>query len=111
MRHHEKGGFVRVFKVTNIGHKELYQSYFLPHTIWTANFVEAQEYTVNRSEFHRDNWSAMQMEKNGRQSAGQQSWHNNICYFFIKDKIDQGEVSLLMYCQNGEMIADFFTKP
>lgn len=83
---------------------------FLPQTIWTTNFIEAQGYHVTRSEFHQDNQSAMKMEKNGRQSAGQRSRHINIRYFFIKDKIDKGHISL-MYCPTGEMIADFFTKP
>jgi hypothetical protein len=83
---------------------------FLPQTIWTANFIEAQGYKVKRSEYHQDNQSAMKMEKNGRQSAGQRSRHINIRYFFIKDKIDKGEISLI-YCPTGEMIADFFTKP
>jgi hypothetical protein len=83
---------------------------FLPQTIWTVNFIEAQGYKVSRSEYHQDNQSAMKMEKNGRQSAGQRSRHINIRYFFIKDKIDKNEINL-MYCPTGEMIADFFSKP
>jgi hypothetical protein len=83
---------------------------FLPQTIWTVNFIEAQGYKVSRSEYHQDNQSAMKMEKNGRQSAGQRSRHINIRYFFIKDKIDKKELNL-MYCPTGEMIADFFSKP
>eukprot|EP00980_Cylindrotheca_fusiformis_P011349 scaffold2624_cov154-Cylindrotheca_fusiformis.AAC.4 len=50
------------------------------------------------------------MEKNGRQSAGQKSRHINIRYFFIKDRIDSGEINLL-YCPTGEMLGDFFSKP
>jgi hypothetical protein len=83
---------------------------FLPQTIWTVNFIEAQGYKVSRSEYHQDNQSAMKMEKNGRQSAGQRFRHINIRYFFIKDKIDKNEINL-MYCPTGEMIADFFSKP
>jgi hypothetical protein len=83
---------------------------FLPQTIWTMNFIQAQGYVVNHSEFHQDNQSEMKMEKNGRQSAEQRSRHINIRYFFIKDKIDKGDFSLI-YCPTGEMIADFFTKP
>ncbi len=59
---------------------------FLPQTIWTVNFIEAQGYKVSRSEYHQDNQSAMKLEKNGRQSAGPRSRHINIRYFFIKDK-------------------------
>eukprot|EP00980_Cylindrotheca_fusiformis_P022096 scaffold8982_cov74-Cylindrotheca_fusiformis.AAC.1 len=50
------------------------------------------------------------MENNGRQSAGQKSRHINIRYFFIKDRVASGEITLL-YCPTGEMLGDFFSKP
>ena len=83
---------------------------FLPQTLWTRNFIEAQGYKIDESDFYQDNMSAMQMERNGRASAGQQSRHINIRYFFIADRIAQGEVNLI-HCPTGIMIADFFTKP
>eukprot|EP00980_Cylindrotheca_fusiformis_P025003 scaffold12889_cov76-Cylindrotheca_fusiformis.AAC.1 len=49
-------------------------------------------------------------QKNGRQSAGQKSRHINIRYFFIKDRVASGEITLL-YCPTGEMLGDFFSKP
>jgi hypothetical protein len=52
----------------------------------------------------------MQMERNGRSSAGQRSRHINIRYFSIKDQIASGEINLV-HCPTGIMIADFFTKP
>jgi hypothetical protein len=83
---------------------------FLPQTIWTQNFLEAQGYPVDNNEFFQDNMSAMKMEKNGRCSAGQRSRHINIRYFFIKDRIESGDINLI-HCPTGIMIADFFTKP
>jgi len=83
---------------------------FLPQTIWTRNFIEAQGYKIDDSDFYQDNMSAMQMERNGRASAGQQSRHINIRYFFIKDRIANGEINLV-HCPTGIMVADFFTKP
>eukprot|EP00980_Cylindrotheca_fusiformis_P003597 scaffold800_cov138-Cylindrotheca_fusiformis.AAC.2 len=83
---------------------------FLAQTLWTTNFLRAQGYEVSRSEYHQDNQSAMKMEKNGRQSAGQKSRHINIRYFFIKDRVASGEITLL-YCPTGEMLGDFFSKP
>ncbi len=82
---------------------------FLPQTIWTSNFLKAQGYTV-RNDFHQDNQSSMRMEKNGRKSAGPRSRHIDIRYFFIKDRIEQGEINLI-YCPSEEMVADFFSKP
>ena len=83
---------------------------FLPQTIWTSNFLREQGYHVAESKFFQDNQSAMKMERNGRQSAGQRSRHIDIRYFFIKDRIEKGEINLI-YCPTNEMIADFFTKP
>ena len=83
---------------------------FLPQTIWTGNFLRAQGYTVKENRYYQDNQSAMRMEKNGRQSAGPRSRHIDIRYFFIKDRIQQGEINLI-YCPTGEMVADFFSKP
>ena len=83
---------------------------FLPQTIWTRNFIEAQGYKVDDSDFYQDNMSAMKMEQNGRASAGQRSRHINIRYFFIKDRIGRGEINLV-HCPTAIMVADYFTKP
>ena len=50
------------------------------------------------------------MEVNGRTSCTGSSRHVNIRYFFIKDRVDKGEVDIT-YCPTGQMLADFFTKP
>ena len=50
------------------------------------------------------------MERNGRNSCTGNSRHINVRYFWIKHKIDQGEVKV-EYLQSHLMIADFFTKP
>ena len=83
---------------------------FLLQTIWTKNFIEAQGYETITSEYYQDNLSAMQMETNGRASAGQKSRHINIRYFFIKDRVDSGDI-VLLHCPTYDMVADFFTKP
>jgi hypothetical protein len=54
---------------------------FLPLTILARNFIEAQGYTIDDSDFYQDNMSAMRMERKGRSSAGQKSCHINIRYF------------------------------
>ena len=58
----------------------------------------------------QDNQSAMRMEKNGKASTTGKSRHVHIRYFFIKDRVDKGEVEL-QYCPTLEMLADYFTKP
>jgi hypothetical protein len=51
---------------------------FLPQTIWTRNFVEAQGCKTTNNDSCQDNMSAMKLEKNGISSAGQRSCHINI---------------------------------
>ena len=85
-------------------------SEFLNQTLWTVNFLKAQGFEVHTSEFHQDNQSAMKMEKNGHHSAGQESRHIHIRHFFIRDRIENGELQLI-YCPTERMIGDYFSKP
>jgi hypothetical protein len=82
----------------------------LPQVIWTGYFLEEQGYPPTETIVYQDNLSAMQLEKNGRASSGKRTRHINIRYFFIKDKVDSGEVKL-EWCPTKQMLADFFTKP
>jgi hypothetical protein len=81
-----------------------------PQAIWTKYFIEAQGYKVKDNDLYQDNMSAQRMEKNGRKSAGQKSRHINIRYFFIKDRVHNGELNII-HCPTAKMIGDFFTKP
>jgi len=54
--------------------------------------------------------SLLRAGTNGRRSCGQKSRHIDIRYFFIKDRIDSGNIKVV-YCPTEEMLADFFTKP
>jgi hypothetical protein len=82
----------------------------LSQVIWTRYFLEAQGYKVKDSIVYQDNQSAMLMEKNGRASSGKRTRHINIRYFFVTDRIANGELTI-EYCPTKEMFADFFTKP
>jgi hypothetical protein len=48
--------------------------------------------------------------KNGRLSAGKRTKHLDIRYFYVKDLIERGIVSI-EHCATEDMVADFFTKP
>lgn len=60
----------------------------------TLYFLQAQGYNMENI-LHQDNQSAMLLEKNGRMASSQRTCHINIRYFFIKDRCDKGEVSIL----------------
>ena len=82
----------------------------LPHTLWTRHFLLEQGCELKESTLFQDNTSAIQMENNGRASVRQRSRHINIRYFFIKDRIYKGEVTIV-YCPTCEMVADLYTNP
>ena len=50
------------------------------------------------------------MENNGRKSAGQKSRHINIRYFFIKNRVQKGDLNIINF-PTAKMIGDLFTKP
>ena len=51
----------------------------------------------------------MKIERNRKASSGQHSRHINIRYFFIKDRVKSGEVSII-YCTTDDMITNFLYK-
>ena len=59
---------------------------------------------------YQDNKSAMFLEKNGKASISKRTKHINVRYFFVKDKIANGEV-VLEHGPTEVMWADINTKP
>jgi hypothetical protein len=57
----------------------------------------------------QDNKSTLAMIEKGR-SGNKSTRHINIRYFYLKNKIEDGEV-VLEYLPTQEMIADILTKP
>ena len=82
----------------------------MPQVIWTRYFLEGQGYGVNDNIVYQDNKSAILLEKHGRALSSRCTRHINIRYFFVKDRIESGEVSV-EYCPTEHMLADYFTKP
>jgi hypothetical protein len=83
---------------------------YLPSTIWSKMFLEAQGHGITTNFFEQDNISAIRLEKNGRSSAGKQSRHIDIRYFFMKDRVKEDNITI-RHCPTEEMLADFLTKP
>jgi hypothetical protein len=73
-------------------------------------FFEAQGYPVKDNVLYQDNKSAMLLEENGWQSAGNRSRHLNIWLFFFKYQKDKGNISI-QYCTTDQMIGVYMTKP
>jgi hypothetical protein len=77
--------------------------------LWTRYFIEAQGYKLDKSILHQDNMSAMLLETNGKESSSKRTKHINIRYFFIKDRVGAGEITI-KHCPTNDMLADHFTK-
>jgi hypothetical protein len=82
---------------------------FMPAICWTRYFMEAQGYNVKDNILFQDNKSSILLETNGKASSSKRTKHINIRYFFITDRVSQGELSVA-WCPTGEMTADFGTK-
>lgn len=85
-------------------------SEYVPYNIWLMMFMEWQGFPLKNNILFQDNQSAIKIERNGRNSCTGNSRHVNIRYFFVKDQVDKGEISV-EYCPTHLMLADFFTKP
>ena len=81
---------------------------FLPYPLWFLLFLKHQGYTLDENIIFRDNESAMRLEKKGRNLCTGNSRHIDIKYFFVKDRINNGDVSI-SYCPTLNMLADFYT--
>ena len=82
----------------------------MPAICWTRYFLLAQGYGVQENILYQDNQSAILLEKNGKASSSKRTKHIHICFFFVTDRIEQGELSV-EWCPTGDMIGDFMTKP
>jgi hypothetical protein len=59
---------------------------------------------------HQDNKAAILLQENGVLSREKKSRHVDIKYFFIKDRIEKGDIEI-EFCGTDDMIADYMTKP
>lgn len=85
------------------------QSDSVVQTIWTRDFLIHQGYEMGPATIYQDNTSAIALGQNGI-SNSDRTRHINIRYFFIKDRIDAGEIKM-EYMPTKDMIADILTKP
>jgi hypothetical protein len=82
----------------------------MPSVLWTNYFLECQGYSSDNTIVYQDNKSAILLENNGRRSSGKRTKHINMRYYFITDRVRNGELTI-EHCPTQDMIADFFTKP
>ena len=83
---------------------------FMPAICWTKYFIAAQGYNVRDNRLRQDNNITIILEKNGKASISKRKKDINIWYFFITDRVNNGETSVVWF-PTGDMIGDYMTKP
>jgi hypothetical protein len=82
----------------------------LGYILLACYFVQEQGFGMEALLLYQDNMSAMLLKTNCRASSSKYTKHIKVKYFFIKDKVDQGEVTIEHY-PTGQMWTDINTKP
>ena len=77
--------------------------------IWGREFLLAQGEPLGPAVIYQDNQSTMAMVERGG-SASDRTKHIKIRYFWVKDRVDAGEVRV-EYMPTDDMVADVLTKP
>jgi hypothetical protein len=78
--------------------------------LWTKLFLKEQGYEIDKNILYQDNKSAILLEMNGKKSSGKRTPALNICYFFLTDQVEKGNITM-EYCPTDDMVGDFQTKP
>ena len=83
---------------------------YLPEMLWSLYFLREQGYEVANVELFQDNISAQMLEVNGKFSSSKKTKHIRAKFFFIKDRIDSGDIRVID-CPTEDMWADGQSKP
>ncbi len=83
---------------------------FMPEMLWMLHFIQAQGYSAKCVGLYQDNISTQLLIKNEQMSSGKCTKHIKAKFFFIKDRVDDGDIKVLD-CTTHEMWEDVMTKP
>ncbi len=84
---------------------------YMPEMLWSLHFIEAQGNNAECVGLYQDSISTQLLIKNhSKFSCGKETKHVKAKFFFIKDRVDDGEIKVIN-CPAEEMWADVLTKP
>jgi hypothetical protein len=83
---------------------------FMPEMLWSLHFIQEQGYETECVGLYQDNISTQLLIKNGQMSSRQKTKHIKAKFFFIKDRVNEGEIKVIDCTAEG-MWADAMTKP
>ncbi len=89
--------------LTSLTKTELLMSdMYMPEMLWLLYFIQSQGYKPECMGLYQDNISTQLLIKNGRFSSGKTTKHIKVKFFFIKDRVDSGEIKVIN-CPTEEM--------
>jgi hypothetical protein len=65
---------------------------YMPEMLWMLYFIQSQGYGAECVGLYQDNISTQLLMKNGRFSSGKKTKPIKAKFFFIKDRVDDGEM-------------------
>jgi hypothetical protein len=65
---------------------------YMPEMLWSLYFIQSQRYDMETIELYQDNKSTELLMKNGWFLRGKRTKHIKVKFFFIKYRIDSGEM-------------------
>ena len=71
--------------------------------------MEAQGYDIKKNILYQDNKSKILLETNGKRILNNRTRAINICYFFLTEQIQKGNLTV-EYLPTTEMISGFMSK-
>ena len=88
--------------------------------MWMKHFFESQVRYIDFNSplkplgsnvtIEQDNTSAIQLERNKLKSSSKRTKHINVRYFYITDRLKDGDVSRVIYKPTRDMESDYLTK-
>ena len=82
----------------------------LPKILWCLYFIESQGYGIDENVVFQDNLSTMRLAINGSLSSSSRTKNIKAKYYFVKDKIEEGEIDL-GHCPTEIMWSNVLNKP
>jgi hypothetical protein len=68
---------------------------YMPEMLWSLYFIQLQGYEPECVGLYQDNNSTQLLIKNGNFSSRKKTKHIKAKFFFIKDKVDSGEIRVI----------------
>jgi hypothetical protein len=82
----------------------------MPEMLWSLHFIQVQGNEAECVGLYQNNISTQLLIKNGKMSSGKMTKHIKAKFFFIKDRVDNGDIRVID-CPTEVMWVDIMTKP